>query len=69
LYPVEEKLRENARKIIPYLEKAGINYLDYTGLFNPSLDKYEIKIDKHPSPKAYEILAKKLSQDLLVQIK
>ena len=64
LYPSEVKTRENARRIIPYFEKANIKYLDYTDLFDPGSEEFTIKSDGHPTPKAYEILAKKLSQDV-----
>ena len=64
LYPREEQQRDDARKIIPYLESAGISYLDYTALFDPTVEGYRIRGDGHPSSEAYKILAKKLSQDL-----
>lgn len=64
LYPSAEVGREDTRKIIPYLKEASINYLDYTSLFDPASKAYKNGADHHPSAKAYETLAHKLSQDL-----
>lgn len=52
------------KNIIPYLQKAGIIYFDYSDLFDSSLEQYNIIGDGHPSSEAYKILAKKLSEDI-----
>jgi len=60
LYP-----KRNAhRKIVPYLEQAGIRYLDYFDLFDPDADGYNFKGDGHPTPKSNQILAQRLVSDI-----
>jgi hypothetical protein len=55
---------KTSNNIIPYFQKARIPYFDYSHLFDSSLEQYHIMGDGHPSPEAYRILAKKLSEDL-----
>ncbi|MCB9079087.1 MAG: hypothetical protein H6631_15915 [Anaerolineaceae bacterium] len=53
-----------ANKIIPYLEKANINYLDYSTLYARTQSDLWIAGDAHPSAKGYKIVAAKLVEDL-----
>lgn len=53
-----------ADKIIPYLEKARINYLDYSTLYTRNRSDLWIEGDAHPSTKGYKIVANKLVEDL-----
>ncbi len=65
LFPVGKRGKEEVEKIIPYFDKAGIKYLDYTMLFRSMpRDEYRIVGDGHPSPKAHKTVAERLSQDL-----
>ena len=52
-----------APELIPYLETAGINYLDYSDL--PYIYESDFWLGEgHPSAKAHKIVAEKLVQDL-----
>ena len=52
-----------AGRLIPYLQKAGIKYLDYSNLTDPDMiDK--IPQDPHPSARSYRAVAAKLARDL-----
>lgn len=51
-------------KLIPYLEKAGIKYLDYSKLFVSSMPEYHLYQDFHPSPLAHQTLAEQIVKDL-----
>lgn len=50
-------------KMIPYLEKAGIKYLDYSLLYMPDKE-FRIEGDGHPNKKAYLDLALRITKDL-----
>jgi hypothetical protein len=52
-----------APELIPYLETAGINYLDYSDLPYIHNDDFWLG-EGHPSAKAHKIVAEKLVQDL-----
>lgn len=52
-----------APELIPYLETAGLNYLDYSDL--PNIHNNDFWLGEgHPSAKAHKIIAEKLVQDL-----
>ena len=53
------------KEILEELNQRKIDYLDYTHLFDIHDPKYYLcKEDQHPSAFAYEVLAKKLIQDI-----
>lgn len=52
--------------LIPYLEQAGIKYLDYAKLF-PFTPAYRLFQDGHPSPLAYQTLAEQIVKDLQIR--
>jgi uncharacterized membrane protein YobD (UPF0266 family) len=52
------------KRMIPYLERARIRYLDYSNLANLKESEFSIKGDGHPTPKANLIIAKKLLDDI-----
>lgn len=57
--------KKNAhRRIVPYLEKAGITYFDYYQLFAPEADGYSFEGDGHPTPMANAVLADQLVKDI-----
>ena len=41
-----------------------MQYFDYSTLFDPDQGDLTIKGDYHPTPKAYRIVAERLTQDL-----
>lgn len=49
--------------LIPYLEQAGIKYLDYAKVF-PFTPAYHLFQDGHPSPLAHQTLAEQVVKDL-----
>lgn len=52
-------------KVIPYLQHAGIEYLDYSALWDKQQrQRYTIGGDRHPSKEAYKYIACKLTADL-----
>ncbi len=56
---------EYTKKLIPYLEKKNIRYLDYSQLFNRRKPEYYLsEEDKHPSALAYQTLARAIVKDL-----
>jgi len=55
------------KKLIPHLEKAGVQYFDYFNLFDPNQTDLHIERDRHPTPKAYRIVAERLTLDLRIQ--
>lgn len=55
-----------ANKIIPYLEKAEINYLDYSTLYTREQSDLWIAGDGHPKANGYKIVATKLVEDLKI---
>ncbi len=52
-----------APELIPYLEFAGITYLDYSDLPDVYNDDFWLG-EGHPSAKGHKIVAEKLAQDL-----
>ena len=52
------------KRLIPYLEKDGVQYLDYSNLFDPAQTDLHIEQDPHPTPKAYHMVAERLTRDL-----
>ena len=47
-----------------HLKDANVNYLDYSELFNPdSSQGLRIESDPHPTPKAYRLLAERLTRE------
>jgi hypothetical protein len=54
----------SANRLIPYLHRNGVQYFDYSTLFDPAQGDLTIKGDPHPTPKAYRIVAERLTQDL-----
>lgn len=63
IYPTKEKVN-----IIPYLQRAGIRYLDYSNLFDSSTTGYRILGDGHPTPQAYKRLADEISRDVVESV-
>jgi hypothetical protein len=59
LYP-----HSNPQRVIPYLERAGIRYFDYTGLLDLNKEENHMESDGHPSAKANLIVARQLTKDL-----
>lgn len=51
------------RKLIPYLERAGIKYLDYSRLTDQTL-RDKIPNDSHPSARSYRAVALKITEDI-----
>ena len=60
LYPS----RSSGSNIRPGLDRVGVGYLDYRNLFDASSSDFHIGRDGHPTPRAYELLARQLSVDL-----
>src|SRR5205814_1143 len=54
---------QDAKRLIPYLKRAGIKYLDYSDLADEAM-RDKIPNDSHPSPKSYRAVALKLAQDI-----
>ena len=63
LYPYSEKDELSARELIPYLEKEGIPYLDYTSHFEEH-ESFWLPHDGHPTSKAHKTIAAYLVEDL-----
>ena len=58
-------LRLQEEELIPYLGAAKVKYLDYSELFDPDPSQgLRIEDDPHPTPKAYRLVAEKLTRDL-----
>lgn len=56
-----------SHRLEPYLKKAGIEYLDYTDLLDfPKREFCVSKYDRHPAPRAYEIMADRLARDMAI---
>jgi len=51
-------------RLIPHLQKNGVQYFDYSALFDPSQAGLSVTGDPHPTPKAYRIVAERLARDL-----
>lgn len=52
-----------SKRLIPYLEKAGIKYLDYSALPWKG-PEFQLEGDPHPNPNAYRSLAELITKDL-----
>lgn len=52
-----------AERMVPLLESAGISVLDYSHLFEPA-GAWRLSPDPHPTPRAYQVLAAELVEDL-----
>lgn len=52
------------RDLIPHLEAQKVSYLNYFALFDYGQQEFQIKGDGHPTSKAYQAIARQLSQDL-----
>lgn len=64
LYP---DARDGRQNLIPELQRAGVDYLDYVDLFaRPDVDIEKTKLngDGHPSPYAFSLIAQELIKDL-----
>jgi hypothetical protein len=57
---------KETRRLIPTLQAAGIEYLDYVDLFDVQQEGFEIKNDGHPTAKAYWAIATRLTEDLRI---
>ncbi len=65
MYPsINQKDYEADEKIIEYLKKKKIKYLDYRKLFNPTAKGYNIPHDGHPTAFANDVLTKQIIKDL-----
>ncbi|HSG29985.1 MAG TPA: hypothetical protein VLB82_00395 [Thermodesulfobacteriota bacterium] len=65
-YPVNSKFIEGRNYIVQlkiYLDKQGIEYLDFTDLFDPSKNEYKIP-DGHPSVYANKVIANNICAEL-----
>ena len=62
LYPDSgSRFRNSIKK---HLERAHVEYLDYTELFDPNADGLRIEADNHPTSKALRLVAEQLVRDL-----
>ena len=52
-------------RLLPYLDTAGVSYLDYSQLFASAERQYWLP-EGHPSPAGYERVAQQLTADLLM---
>jgi lysophospholipase L1-like esterase len=57
---------KETRRLLPTLQAAGIEYLDYVDLFDVQQEGFEIKNDGHPTAKAYRAIATRLAEDLRI---
>ena len=65
MYPsISQEDYEADEKIIKFLKKKNIKYLDYRKLFNPTTKVYSIHHDNHPTAFANDILTKQMVKDL-----
>ena len=65
MYPsITQKDYDADEKIIEYLKKKKIKYLDYRKLFDPTAKDYNINHDSHPTAFANDILTKQIIKDL-----
>lgn len=60
LYPGVRRGKE----MIPYFERAGVKYLDYSSLIKWPYQEFTIEDDSHPTAKGHRIVAAQLAQDL-----
>ncbi len=64
LYPGDVRYSERSmsgRAFIPYLEAAGLPYLDCTDAFDLGDDGFAIPHDGHPTPKAHRMIAGRIA--------
>ncbi len=55
----------HGKKLMEYLDEQGIQYLNYTKLFNAGEPRYYLsEEDLHPSPLAYQTISEKIVEDL-----
>jgi hypothetical protein len=59
LYPSPD----NIDRLLPFLQKSGIKYLDYRGHQELLTEEYSLA-DNHPKPQAYAKLAKMIAADI-----
>ncbi|MGZ3712470.1 MAG: hypothetical protein ACXVBE_11980, partial [Bdellovibrionota bacterium] len=64
LYPSGPSSEWYNRKLLAFLEKAGVTYFDYSGLFELQAPGYQIPRDGHPTAFAQGIIADALARDL-----
>jgi hypothetical protein len=50
--------------LVPHFKAAGIKYLDYSTLLDPTDPRFHLAGDLHPTTEAYEIVATSLVKDL-----
>ena len=55
-----------AKNLIPYLESADIKYLDYSELIDMHEQEFHIENDPHPTPRAYKIVATRITKDIKI---
>lgn len=68
-YPHGARAVEMAKRFIPFLEKAGVSYFNYAGMFSEAEKlAYSLKVDRHPKAIAYELIAKKLVPDVMRRV-
>jgi len=51
-------------RLIPYLKAAGVNYLDYSSLLDPTEPQFHLAGDLHPTAAAYKIIATRVVKDI-----
>jgi|GEM_PF-1166311 len=56
--------RNAHRKLLPYLDRLKVPYIDYSELFNPELDGLKFVGDGHHTPTANKLLIERLGTDL-----
>ena len=57
---------EKCRRLIPYLEQAGIRVVDYSGLRELPFDE-RFSGEGHPTAAAYHAIAERLTRELGLQ--
>jgi hypothetical protein len=60
LYPDSRKSEFDAKEFIPYLKRAGVDYIDFSGLVDLSAPGALIEGDEHPSAKTNRRIAEAL---------
>jgi hypothetical protein len=56
--------RRSDDRIRTWLSRLGVRTLDYSSLFDPDAPTLALRSDRHPTPKAYGIVAERLARDL-----
>ena len=66
IWPGAERHKAETRRMIPFLERAGIRYLDYIDLVDmqDTENVFHKELDSHPTASTYERIAKQLAADL-----